>query len=77
MQPTRIIYRYTYVFKDFTGLVRDSRAFPTEEEARSDAKDKELDKRGYGVVVWREFQRKIGNRWGIDLDHPLTQSLAP
>jgi len=67
---TRTIYRYSYAFKRELGPVRVSRAFPTEEEARSDAKDKELEERGYGVVVWREFQWKIGNRWETDLHHP-------
>ena len=75
MDSTRIIYRYSYVFKGELGPVRDSRAFPTEEEARKDTE--EFQGRGYGTVVWRELQRKIGNRWKTDFDHELTQPLDP
>jgi hypothetical protein len=77
MKFTRIVYRYSYAFKGELGPVRNSRAFPTEEEARSDAKDKELEERGYGIVMWREFQRKIGNRWKTDFDDERTQPIDP
>jgi hypothetical protein len=45
----------------------------TEADARKDAED--LQERGYGVVVWRELQRKINGRWKTDFDDPLTQPL--
>jgi hypothetical protein len=73
MDPTRIIFRYSYVFKGKLGPVRDSRAFHTEAEARKDAED--LQKRGYGIIVWRELQRKIGSRWKTDFDDELTQPI--
>jgi hypothetical protein len=73
MDSTRTIYRYSYVFKGEFGPVRDSRAFPTEAEARKDAED--LQERGYGIVVWRDLQRKIDGRWKTDFDDPLTQPL--
>lgn len=72
---TRIIYRYSYLFKGELGPVRDSKAFPTEQDARTDAAD--LVERGYGVIVWRELQQKIGNRWTTDWDDPTTQALDP
>ena len=75
MESTRTIYRYSYVFKGELGPVRDSRAFPTEQDARTDAA--QFIERGYGIVVWREFQRKIGNRWTTDFDDPITQPLDP
>jgi hypothetical protein len=75
MDPTRLIYRYSYVFKGELGPVRDSRAFQSEAEARKDAED--LQERGYGTVVWRELQRKIGSRWKTDFDDLLTQPLDP
>lgn len=75
MDQIRIIYRYSYVFQGELGPVRDSRAFQSEEDARKDAED--LQQRGYGIVVWREFQRKVGGRWKTDLDDPLTQPLDP
>jgi hypothetical protein len=70
---SRTIYRCTYVFKGELGPVRDSRAFQTEQEARSHADS--LQARGYGAVVWRERQVKTGGRWEIDLHDPLTQPL--
>ena len=75
MKIARTIFRYSYVFKGEFGPVRDSKAFPTEQDARTDATD--LIERGYGVVVWRELQRKIGNRWRTDFDDPITQPLDP
>jgi hypothetical protein len=75
MKTARTIYRYSYVFKEELGPVRGSKAFPTEQDARTDAAD--LIERGYGVVVWRELQRKIGNRWRTDFDDPITQPLDP
>lgn len=75
MDQTRIIYRYSYVFKGELGPVRDSRAFQTEVEARKDAED--LHERGYGIVVWRELQRRVGGRWETDLHDPRTQPLDP
>jgi hypothetical protein len=73
MKTTRVVYRYSYVFKGELAPVRDSKAFPTEQDARSDAAG--FIERGYGVVVWRELQRKIGNRWNTDFDDPITQPL--
>ncbi len=78
METTRTIYRCTYVFKDgrgFMGPVRDSRAFPTEREARDHAGA--LKASGYSAVVWREFQIKNGNRWKTDLDSEITEALDP
>jgi hypothetical protein len=75
MDPTRIIYRYSYVFKGELGPVRDSRAFQTEPEARRDAED--WQERGYGIIVWRELQRKVGSGWKTDFDDPVTQPLDP
>jgi hypothetical protein len=75
MKTTRTIYRYSYVFRGELGPVRDSMAFPTEQDARSHAAD--LIERGYGIIVWRELQRKIGNRWTTDFDDPITQPLDP
>jgi len=73
MTLTRIIYRYSYVFKGELGPVRDSRAFRTEQEARIEAKG--LKARGYLTVVWQEVQRNVGGRWKADLDNPLTRPL--
>lgn len=73
MDYIRTIYRYSYAFKGELGPVRDSRAFQTEAEARKDAED--LQERGYGVVVWRELQRKIDGRWKTDFHDSLTQPL--
>ena len=73
MQLTRTIYRCTYVFKDYGGPVRDSKAFPTEEEARHYAE--EFNAAGYLTVVWREFQVKTEGRWKTDLHHETTGPL--
>lgn len=73
MDSTRIIYRFSYIFKGDIGPVRDSRVFLSEEEARTHASD--LIARGYSVTVWRERQVKNRNRWETDLDDPITQPL--
>jgi hypothetical protein len=75
MQLTRTIYRCSYFFKALLGPVRDSKAFPTEQEARRHAED--LEASGYSVAVWRELQVKTGGRWQTDLDDEATQPLDP
>lgn len=75
MEPTRIVYRCSYVFKAEMATVRDSKAFSSEENARTHAS--ELIASGYLVTVWRELQVKNGNRWETDLDDPITQPLDP
>jgi hypothetical protein len=75
VQLTRTIYRCSYFFKAFLGPVRDSKAFPTEQEARKCAED--LKASGYSVTVWRELQVKTRGRWVSDLDAETTQPLDP
>ncbi len=58
---------------ELLGPVRDSKAFLTEDEVRAYADD--LKAAGYGVVIWRERQDKMGSRWITDLDDPTTQPL--
>ena len=75
MTPTRTIYRCNYVFKGDFEPGRQSKAFQTEQEARSFADA--LKPRGYLAVVWRERQIKTGRRWETDIDDAFTRPLDP
>jgi len=60
MTPTRTIYRCNYALKGKFGSARESKAFPTEQEARVYAES--LKALGFLAVVWRERQVKTGRR---------------